>query len=481
MQKVNFFIDGHSKTSVSGETFITYSPSSGEPVAEVAKGTREDARLAIHSANKNKDLITSLSVWDRSMMLRNIADSLERKKEEVAWAVSLEQGKPYYSEALIEVQRAIEGFGNASEHIKWLETSVISVKDPTKRVWTIRQPKGVYGVITPWNMPINIPVEYIAPGLATGNAIVWLPSASVSYCASKLMECIIEADIPPGIVNFITGPGEEVGDEIVTNSRVNGICFTGSSQTGSIISKRGSEKEMILELGGNGPTIIFEDAKIGERELNAIASACFMNGGQICTATGRILVHQSSEEEVVAGLVNYAKSLVVGESFDKNATMGPLHMESVCKKMDDHIRDSLSKGGEIAFGGKRIREFKTTLFYEPTVIRNVHADALANCDETFGPIAPIVTFSSDQELREIINKSNAGLSSAVFTADMSRAIRVAEEMKTGVVNINDRSNYWELHIPFGGVSGKHSGRGKIGGMKILEEMTDLKMISMTIK
>lgn len=481
MKKVNFFINGESRTSDSGETFITYSPSSGEPVAMVEKGTRKDAQLGIEAAYKNKDKFANLSVWDRSMILRNIADKLEENKEEVAKAMSLEQGKPYYTEALIEVGRAVEGFGNASEHIKWFETSVINVKDPTKRVWTIRQPKGVFGVITPWNMPINIPVEYIAPGLATGNTIVWLPAPSVSYCTSKLMECISEADVPAGIVNFVTGLGEEVGDEIVINPKVNGIGFTGSSQTGSIIAKRGSKKSMILELGGNGPTIIFDDAKIGEKEFKGIASASFINAGQICAATGRVLVHESRKSEVIDGLVNYAKTIKVGESFDERTMMGPLHTEDVCKKMDKHTEDATSRGAKIEFGGKRLNGFKTNLFYEPTIISNVHPDALANCEETFGPIAPIVTFSDKNELKEIINKSSAGLTASVFTSDMSKAIRYAEEIKTGIVNINDRSTYWELHIPFGGASGTNSGKGRLGGMKMIGEMTDLKTITMTIE
>lgn len=481
MKKVDLYVNGMKTEGVSGERFVTYSPSSGEKVAEVVKGNREDARIAICSANENKHRIAKLTVWERAKILRDIADNLEKRKEEVAWAIALEQGKPYYTEALIEVSRAIEGFANASEQIKWYETSVISVKDPTKRVWTIRQPKGVYGVITPWNMPVNIPVEYIAPGLATGNAIVWLPAPSVSYCTSKLMECIIDADIPKGVVNFLTGPGDEVGDELVIHPDVHGIGFTGSSQTGKIIASRGYEKSMTLELGGNGPTIILGDAVIGDRESNAIASACFMNGGQICTATGRILVHKSREEEVINGLVNYARTIVVGESFDQTATMGPLHNEGVCQKIDEHIADAVHRGGEVVYGGKRLNGFKTNLFYEPTIIRNASADSLVNCDETFGPVAPVIVFSDEAELKDIIDRSSLGLSSSIFTSDAGRALSLAEEIQTGTVVINDRSNYWELHIPFGGITGKNSGRGKLGGMAAIEAMTDLKTISMTIK
>ncbi|AJY77936.1 succinate-semialdehyde dehydrogenase [Paenibacillus beijingensis] len=406
---------------------------------------------------------------------------MEKRKEEVAYAVALEQGKPYNTEALGEVTRAVEGFANASEHIKWFETSVINVKDPTKRVFSIRQPKGVYGVITPWNFPINIPVEYIAPALAAGNAVVWLPAPSVSYSAWKLMECIIDADLPSGAVNFITGPGSEAGDGIVIHPEVNGIGFTGSTKTGNIISQRGAGKHMILELGGNGPTIIADDAELNEQNLTAIASSCFSNAGQICTAAGRIIVHQAREYEVVSFLARYAQSLIVGESFDQKINMGPMHNEDNCSKLDTHIADAVNRGAEVVFGGRRLENFKTRLFYQPTVLRNVHPDSLANCEESFGPLAPVVSFSNDRELKEIVSKSSLGLSSAIFTSNINKAFNLAESMKTGIVNINDRSNYWELHIPFGGISGGSSGRGRLGGMKVLEEMTDLKTITFTIQ
>ncbi len=481
MKKVSLFIDGISRESISEDTFYTYSPSSGETIAQVARGTRGDAKLAIEAAVNNSHSLKALSVWDRSRILRDIADNLERRKEEIAYAIALEQGKPYTAEALIEVSRAIEGLSNASEHIKWLETSVISVRDPTKRVYTIRQPKGVYGVITPWNYPVNIPVEYIAPAIATGNAIVWLPAPSVSYCGWKLMECIIDTDLPKGVVNFLTGPGNEVGDEIVIHPKVNGIGFTGSTTTGNIIASRAAGKDTLLELGGNGPTIVLEDAKLTEEDIKSIAISCFTNAGQVCTAAGRILVHEKLETEVISGLTTFAESIRVGESFDEKTTMGPLHTKENCEKMDQHIADATAKGAEVVFGGKRLNHFKTEQFYLPTVIRNVHPDSLVNCEETFGPIAPILTYSNEQELNELINKSNMGLSSAIFTNDINNAFSLAESMKTGIVNINDRTNYWELHIPFGGISGRSSGKGRIGGMEVLKQMTDLKTITVTVK
>jgi acyl-CoA reductase-like NAD-dependent aldehyde dehydrogenase len=303
----------------------------------------------------------------------------------------------------------------------------------------------------------------------------------VSYCAWKLTECIIDADLPPGVFNLVTGPGQEVGDEIVISNLVNGIGFTGSTRVGNLIAQRGAGKAMILELGGNGPTVIMEDAEIDNFMIETIGVSCFTNAGQVCGAAGRILVHESRELEFTEKFMNYAKGIRVGETFDSNTIMGPMHQENNCKTMETQIQDAVERGGKVLLGGKRIDGFKTNLFFEPTIISNVHPDSLANCEETFGPLAPIVAYSDEQELKEIINKSRMGLCSSIFTKDVSKAILFAEEIKTGIVNINDRSSYWELHIPFGGVSGKDSGKGKLGGMKVLEEMTDLKTITVTIR
>jgi len=231
------YINGEWVESESGEYFDAYNPATLEVIARVPQGTRKDADRAVRAAHAAQKEMARLSVWDRAKMLHRIADAIEARSEELARTLSLDQGKPYHSEAIHEVRAAIGGFRDPAEHLKFMETPFFSVQDPNKRAWSIRQARGVYGVITPWNFPINIPVEYLGPGLAMGNTIVWAPAPTTSVCAIKLVECIEQAGIPKGALNLVTGPGPVVGNEIVKHPLTAAIGFTGSPQTGKNIAR----------------------------------------------------------------------------------------------------------------------------------------------------------------------------------------------------------------------------------------------------
>jgi succinate-semialdehyde dehydrogenase/glutarate-semialdehyde dehydrogenase len=304
-------IDGRWTESGSGDTFDAVNPATGETLAALAEGTREDAARAVEAANRAKETIGSMPVWERSRLLLRLADAIEAKREPLARTLSLDQGKPYHTEALWEVDHAALGFRNAAEQIKWLETPVIPVEAPTKRVFSIRQPRGVYAIVTPWNFPYNIPVEYMAPGLAAGNAIVWVPAPTTSLCAVELMKAMEEADLPPGVINLVTGPGPVVGDETVSHPGTDAVGFTGSPPTGEQIMRRAAGKPVLLELGGNGPTVILDDADV-EAATRAAAVGCWLNAGQVCCATERMLVHERVHDRVVETLV--ASAAVVSEA-----------------------------------------------------------------------------------------------------------------------------------------------------------------------
>ena len=479
IKSLKMYIGGRWVGSESEKTFEAYNPATNEVIALVPEGTRNDARQAIVAANEHKHKIAGMSVWDRSRLCRRIADVMEQRKEELARVLTQDQGKPYYREALPEVEFAIHGFQNAAEQIKWLETAVIPVENPSKRVFSFRQPRGVYAVITPWNFPINIPVEYLAPGLAAGNAIVWVPAPTTSVCAVKLMECLAEAGVPAGVVNLVTGPGPVVGDEIVAQPGTNAVGFTGSPQTGDHIARRAAGKPLLLELGGNGPTIVLEDADL-ELAGTAVASGCFFNAGQVCSATERILVQRRAHGELAERLIAAAQSTRLGDPFDETTTMGPLNNRPTVEKMDRHLADGVEKGAVVLTGGGRAPELGSDLYYAPTVIDNVAPDSLLNNEESFGPVAPLMAFDDYDEALAIATNTNYGLISAVFTGNIKNAFYFAERMRTGIVNINDSSNYWESHIPFGGVSGTQSGLGRLGGKHTLMEMTDLRTICLDI-
>lgn len=473
------FIDGLWRPSASGKTFDAFSPSTGAKLASIAEGDRVDAQAAIVAARKGFEAMSQLSHWERSKLCFRIAEEIDKRADQLARLLASEQGKPLETEARGEIAAAATGFREAGELIKWMEGEYIPVETPGKRVISYRKARGVYAVITPWNFPINIPVEYLAPCIAAGNAVVWVPAPSTSLCASMLMECIAAADLPAGAVNLVFGPGAVVGDEIVGNPGTDGIGFTGSPRTGEIIAKRGAGKPMLLELGGNGPVVVLDDADL-DRAAEAAAFGSFFNAGQVCAASGRILVTERSYDALSEKIAAIAGRSRLGNPLDAATTMGPLNNALVAAKVDEHIADGLARGAQLLAGGSRSPELGSALFYQPTVLGRVPADALLNSAETFGPVAPIVVCRDEADLLSVANATSHGLAASVFTRDLSKAFAFGEKLNAGLVNVNSPTSYWELHLPFGGAAGKKSGIGRLGGKHSLREVTEIKTITFDI-
>jgi succinate-semialdehyde dehydrogenase/glutarate-semialdehyde dehydrogenase len=281
------------------------------------------------------------------------------------------------------------------------------------------------------------------------------------------------------VVNLVTGPGPVVGDEIVAHPGTQAVGFTGSPQTGKHIAQRAAGKPLLLELGGNGPTIILDDADL-ELAGAVTASGCFFNAGQVCSATERILVQRRAHDELAQRLMAAAQAVHLGDPFDRATTMGPLNNRPTAEKMDRHLADGVAKGAVVLFGGERARGLGSDLFYLPTIIDNITTDSLLNNEESFGPVAPLLTFDDYEEALTIANHNSLGLVSAIFTSNIKKAFYFAERLRTGIVNVNENSNYWESHIPFGGVSGTQSGMGRIGGKYTMMEMTDLRTMCIDV-
>jgi len=473
------FVDGEWVDSESGRHRDAVSPATGAVIAQVPEGTREDARRAVKAAHKARSAVAGLKGFERAQRLHRIADVIATRREDLARILTLDQGKPLVAEAYGEVDEAEQYFRIAAEDLKRLEGSVLPSASPTKLVFTRRVPRGVYGVITPWNWPLTMATELIAPALAGGNTVVWTPAPSTSVISVALMECIAEADLPPGAVNLVTGPGPEVGDEVAGHPLVDGVGFVGSTVTGASVARRAAGKHVMLELGGNGPMIVFGDADI-ERAVEGAIVGCYLCAGQSCTASERILVEESAHDEFLARLEEATKQLRLGDPFAPDTTLGPLNNEGVATKMDDHIADAVGSGAKVVLGGKRADGFPTRLYYEATILDAVTPSMLVSREETFGPIAPVIRFRGEAEALAIANDSPYGLLGAVYTRDISRALRMADALEMGWVNINESSNYWEAHLPFGGRAGKRSGIGRVGGHFALEQMTDLKTIVIEI-
>ncbi|MET4635180.1 aldehyde dehydrogenase family protein [Kaistia defluvii] len=469
------FIDG--AWVAEDERMDAINPASGQVIGNLPRSSRETARLAIAAAKKAQPGWAATSVWRRAEMCVAIAASIDRNRQKIARTLSQEQGKPL-SEAVGEVGKAADGFRLAAELVKQLGGETLPAEDPSKLVITIRQPRGVYAIVTPWNFPVNIPVEYLGPCVATGNAAVWVPAPTTSMAAVELMRAIEEAGLPRGVVNLVMGEGPVVGDEIVSHPDVNGIGFTGSPATGQRIAERGAGKPMMLELGGNGPVIVFEDADL-DAAASAVAGGAFYNAGQVCAATGRVLAHRSIVEPLAKRLVELTAAQILGDPLQQGTTMGPLNNPKVVAKIHEHVDEAVAKGATVLAGGKARPDLGSDLFYEPTVLTGVTRDMRINREETFGPIIPILEFGDDEEALDLALDSEHGLSVGVFTENLGRALRFGEAIPAGIVNVNESSTYWELHLPFGGAPGTKSGIGRLGGRLTLEAMTELKMISIT--
>ena len=470
------FVDGAWTGSLSGETFTADSPATGEAIGEVPQGTRDDARLAIAAANRAADGWARSTVFARAAALHRVADEVEKRRDELARTLTLDQGKPLRSEAYDEVEELVQYWRNAAEDGKRLEGRLPNSISEGKRVLLVRRPRGVIGVITPWNWPYTMPAELIAPALSSGNTIVWTPASTTAMAAIALAECVVAADLPPGVFNLVTGPGSVVGDEIARNPGTHGVGFIGSTETGRKVAEAAAGKAAILELGGNGPIVVMDDADL-DLAAEATVSACFLCAGQSCTAGERLLVHRDVREEFVAKLARLVtERVVLGDPFADGTTLGPLNNAGVAEKMDEHVADALERGAQVVSGGARAGGYPPDLYWQATILDGVPPESLVATEETFGPVAPVVAIDSLEQAIELANASPYGLLSAIFTRDLAKGLRFADSVRTGWVNVNESSNYWETHLPFGGRSGTASGIGRVGGTAPMESFTELQTV-----
>jgi acyl-CoA reductase-like NAD-dependent aldehyde dehydrogenase len=470
------FVDGQWCASASGATFDATSPSTGQVFGAVPEGTRHDVQRAVDAANGACPAWAALSAFDRAAAMRRIAESIDARRDDLARTLTLDQGKPLKAEARDEVEELIRYFEMAAADAVRIEGLIPPSVDANKRVLLQRVPRGVVGVISPWNWPYTMPGEIVAPALAYGNAVVLAPAPSTSVTAVRLAEVIAEGDLPPGVFNLVTGPGPVVGDEVAANPGTNAVGFIGSIATGRRVAQRAAGKELLLEMGGNGPLVVLEDGDL-DRAVAATLTACFLNAGQSCTAGERILVQRAVHDAYVEKLREAIVAKIrLGDPFAEATTLGPLNNASVADKTQRHVEDAAARGADLLVGGKRAPQHGSDLFFEATVIDGVTEEMEIASEETFGPVVPISTIPSEEEAVAIVNGSPYGLLSAIFTADLGRGLRFAESVRTGWVNVNEGTNYWESHLPFGGRSGSSSGVGRVGGRFSMDRLTELKTI-----
>ena len=450
-------------------------PFNNEVIDTVPIAHRQTADLAIRQANDAKDSLCEMSAFKVSNNLFNAVEKLKDNREDFARLLTLEVGKPI-NESLVELDRSIETLKLAAEEAKRIYGESVPLDAGLNGkgffAFTQRLPLGVVAAITPFNYPLNLTIHKIAPAIACKNTVIIKPPTQSPLTVMKFAELLNE-EFPDGVVNTVTGYGSEVGDYLVTSPDVNKISFTGSVTTGLMISQKAGMKKVTLELGGNDPMIVLNDADVDKAVQGAINGA-FLNAGQVCMGVKRIIVQEDISKEFAEKLVEKAERLVMGNPLDESTTLGTLISEKAAIQVEETVNNAVQKGARILTGGNR-----DGAFYEATVIDNVTADMDLVVNETFGPVAPIIHVDSVDEAISVANDTDYGLQAGVFTNDYSNAMRCVREIEAGTVFVNKQSTFRTDNMPFGGF--KNSGVGKEGIKYAVEEMTKTKLIGLNLR
>ncbi|WP_462316533.1 lactaldehyde dehydrogenase [Methanobrevibacter sp.] len=450
-------------------------PYDGEVIDTVPIAHRQIAQMAIESANEAKESLTEMSAFKVSNKLFNVVEMLEEKREEFARLLSLEVGKPI-NEALVEVDRSIETLRLSAEEAKRIYGESVPLDAGLNGkgffAFTQRLPLGVVAAITPFNYPLNLTIHKIAPAIACKNTVIVKPPTEAPLAVMKFCELLNE-EFPEGVVNVVTGYGSEVGDYLVCSADVDKISFTGSVTTGLMISQKAGMKKVTLELGGNDPVIVLNDADIG-KAVKGVINGAFLNAGQVCMGVKRVIVEEDVADEFCEKLVEETEKLVMGNPLDESTTLGTLINEKAAMQVEETVNNAVASGAKILTGGVR-----NGAFYEATVIDNVVPEMDLVIRETFGPVAPIIRVENLDEAIEVANATEYGLQAGVFTSHYPSAMRCAQEIEAGTVFVNKQSTFRTDNMPFGGF--KSSGVGKEGIKYAVEEMTKTKLIGLNLR
>jgi succinate-semialdehyde dehydrogenase / glutarate-semialdehyde dehydrogenase len=461
------YIDG--EWTDNGKTQSVVNPATGAVLGTVPKLGGDEARRAIEAAEHAWPAWRAKTAKERAAILRKWYELMMLNQEDLAQILTAEQGKPL-AEARGEIAYGASFIEWFAEEGKRAYGDIIPQHQADKRVLVIKQPIGVSALITPWNFPNAMITRKAGPALAAGCTVVIKPAGQTPYSALAMAELGERAGIPKGVLNVITGDSKAIGGELCANPKVRKLSFTGSTETGRILMKQCSDtiKKLSLELGGNAPFIVFDDADLDAAVEGALASK-YRNAGQTCVCANRIYVQDGVYDAFAAKLTEKVKGFKVGAGTEPGVVIGPLIDENGVKKVEEHVADAVGKGAKVVLGGKRLNG----LFFQPTVLTNVTPDMLVSHEETFGPVAPLIRFETEEEVIRLANDTEFGLSGYFYSRDVGRIFRVAEAMETGIVGANVGIISTEI-APFGGV--KQSGLGREGSKYGLEEYMEAKYI-----
>ena len=465
------YIDGKFVSSRSRKTFASVNPANGKILGYFQKSDKRDLDNSITAAKKGFRLWSKVPAPKRGEILLNIASLLRRNKERLGELVTTEMGK-VIAEGRSDVQEAIDIFEYMAGEGRRLSGITTPSELRDKFCMTTRRPLGVCALISPWNFPIAIPAWKISAALICGNSVVLKPSSDTPLCAVKLTEIFEEAGVPAGVVNMITGAGEEIGDEIIKNNNFNGISFTGSKDVGRYIIKNAAAPRVGLELGGKNPIVVMEDADL-DLAVDGIIWGGFGTAGQRCTAASRVIVHKKINNELEEKLLKRTKRLRLGDPLKENTDIGPLIAERAVKKTEYYVHSGKKEKARILCGGKRGE--RGGFFYEPTLFSNVKPRMRIAKEEIFGPVVSLIKVNNLKEAIKVCNSVEYGLSSSIYTIDIQNAFKAIEEIDAGLTYVNSSTIGSEVHLPFGGV--KFTGNGtREAGIGGIEEFSEVKTI-----
>jgi aldehyde dehydrogenase (NAD+) len=471
LKHYDLFIGGKHVAPVSGEYSIDLDPATGQPIAEVAQGSKADVDQAVSAARAALKVWGGLRAAERGRILQRAATLLEQHQEELIEIESLDAGKPL---AAVRRQDMAAVIDTVRYYAGWCDkiTGQVIPARPDALTYTVREPVGVVGAIVPWNFPLMIGMWKIAPALACGCTVVVKPAELTPLSMLRVAELFLEAGLPPGVLNVVTGKGSVVGEAMVHHPGIDKITFTGSPRVGRGIMQGAASnfKKITLELGGKSANVIFADANL-ERAARAAASGIFFNAGQVCSAGSRVLVQRTVYDEVVQRLAERARAIQVGDPTHPKTTMGPVISAGQMKTVLDYINVGKAEGASIVTGGERVGD--QGYFIQPTVFANVEHEMRISQEEIFGPVLAVIPFDDEADALRIANGTAYSLAAGVWSADIGRVHRVAAGLKAGTVWINTYC-YTDVRLPWGG-SGE-SGLGREHGDAAIENFTVPKAI-----